>query len=60
MTTRSNILAWRIPWMEGPGGLQTMGLRRVSHEKATTTEDISVLQSVKCSCNEQGPQLSAL
>ena len=26
MATHSNILAWRIPWAEEPGGLQSMGL----------------------------------
>ena len=25
-------LAWKIPWMEHPGGLQSMGLRRVGHD----------------------------
>ena len=25
MATHSNILAWRMPWMEEPGGLQSMG-----------------------------------
>ena len=29
MATHSSILAWRIPWMEDPGGLQSMGLQRV-------------------------------
>ena len=29
MATHSNILAWRIPWTEEPGGLQSMGLQRV-------------------------------
>ena len=29
METHSNILAWKIPWMEEPGGLQSMGLQRV-------------------------------
>ena len=29
--THSSILAWRIPWMEDPGGLQSMGLQRVGH-----------------------------
>ena len=29
MATHSSILAWRIPWMEEPGGLQSMGLQRV-------------------------------
>ena len=32
MATHSNILAWRIPWTEEPGGLQSMGLRRVGHD----------------------------
>ena len=29
MATHSSILAWRIPWVEEPGGLQSMGSRRV-------------------------------
>ena len=32
MATYSNILAWRIPWTEEPGGLQTMGSQRVRHD----------------------------
>ena len=28
MAAHSSILAWRIPWMEEPGGLQSMGLQR--------------------------------
>ena len=32
MATHSSILVWRIPWMEEPGGLQSMGLRRVGHD----------------------------
>ena len=31
MATHSSILAWRIPWTEKPGGLQSMGLQRVRH-----------------------------
>ena len=31
MATHSNILAWRIPWTEEPGGLQSMGSQRVEH-----------------------------
>ena len=27
-----SILAWRIPWTEEPGGLQSMGLQRVGHD----------------------------
>ena len=32
MATLSNILAWRIPWTEEPGGLQSIGSQRVAHE----------------------------
>ena len=30
--THSNILAWSIPWIEEPGGLQSMGSQRVRHD----------------------------
>ena len=32
MATHSSILAWRIPWKEEPGGLQSTGLQRVRHD----------------------------
>ena len=32
MATHSNILAWRIPWTEEPGRLQSMGSQRVGHD----------------------------
>ena len=32
MATHSSTLAWRIPWMEEPGGLQSMGSQRVGHD----------------------------
>ena len=32
MAPHSSTLAWRIPWMEEPGGLQSMGSRRVGHD----------------------------
>ena len=32
MTTHSSILAWKIPWMEEPGGLQSTGSPRVRHD----------------------------
>ena len=32
MATLSSILAWRIPWTEEPGGLQSMGSQRVRHD----------------------------
>ena len=31
MATDSSVLAWRIPWIEEPGGLQSMGSQRVGH-----------------------------
>ena len=36
MATHSSILAWRIPWMEEPGGLQSTGSQRVGHDWATS------------------------
>ena len=32
MATHSSTLAWKIPWMEEPGRLQSMGLHRVRHD----------------------------
>ena len=31
IATHSSTLAWKIPWMEEPGGLQSMGSQRVGH-----------------------------
>ena len=32
MATQPSILAWKIPWTEEPGGLQSMGSQRVGHD----------------------------
>ena len=32
MATHSSTLAWKIPWTEGPGRLQSMGRKRVGHD----------------------------
>ena len=37
MAIHSNILAWKIPWIEGPGGLQSTGLQRVGIRLSTFT-----------------------
>ena len=37
MATHFSILAWRIPWTEEPGGLQSMGSQRVGHDCAAST-----------------------
>ena len=44
MATHSSILAWRIPWTEEPGGLQSTGLQRVWHDKSDRAR-----MHVKCS-----------
>ena len=36
MTPHSSTLTWKIPWAEEPGGLQSMGSRRVRHDWATS------------------------
>ena len=35
IATHSSILAWEIPWIEEPGGLQSMGSERLRHDLAT-------------------------
>ena len=37
MATHSSILAWRIPWTEEPGGLQSLGSQRVGLDGVTNT-----------------------
>ena len=37
MEIHSNILAWKIPWTEEPGGLRSTGLQRVGHDGVTNT-----------------------
>ena len=36
MAPHSSTLAWKIPWTEEPGGLQSMGSRRVGHDSVTS------------------------
>ena len=36
MATHSSTLAWKIPWMEKPGRLQSTGLQRVGHDRAAS------------------------
>ena len=46
MATHSSILAWKIPWMEKPGRLQSMGLQRVGHDWATSLHFTSLQDSL--------------
>ena len=51
MATHSGILAWRIPWTEEPGGLQSTGSHSVRHDLAaeqqtTITAFVTLLQNI--------------
>ena len=49
MATHSSMLAWRIPWMEEPGGLQLIAWQRVRHDRnnlARTCEHVVGSQNV--------------
>ena len=41
MVTHSNIFAWKIPWTEEPGRLQSMRTQRVGHDLATEEQQVS-------------------
>ena len=41
MATHSSILAWKIPWTEDPGRLQSMGSQRVRHDRVTSLHFVS-------------------
>ena len=44
MAPHSSALAWKIPWTEGPGGLRSMGSRRVGHNSATSLSVFTFMQ----------------
>ena len=46
MATHCSILAWRIPWTEEPGGLQSMGSQKVGQDFATNTFTFPVVQAL--------------
>ena len=53
MATHSSILVWRIPMAEEPGGLQSIGLQRVQHDRATKhSKDAQLHQIWKLKYNE--------
>ena len=45
MAAHSSIHAWTIPWMEEPGGLQSMGLQRVGHNYSMHTRYMKRLKA---------------
>ena len=58
MAPHSSALAWKIPWTEEPGGLQSMGSRRVGHVGATSLSLFTFMHwegngsPLQCSCLE--------
>ena len=54
MAPHSSTVAWKIPWMEEPGRLQSMGSRRVGHDWATSLSRIGEGNGnpLQCSCLE--------
>ena len=54
MAPHSSTLAWKIPWMEEPGRLQSMGSLRVRHDSVTSLSLIGEGNGnpLQCSCME--------
>ena len=47
IATHSTILAWRIPWTEEPGGLQSTGSQRVGHDCSNLAHPLSCMSPRK-------------
>ena len=65
MATHSSILAWRVPWTEEAGGLQSMGSQKAGHDWATFTgwcsrkiKDLAVVPQVAGGCDRSERALS--
>ena len=43
MAPHSSTLAWKIPWTEEPGGLQSMGSLRVGHDRVTSLSNFTFM-----------------
>ena len=50
MATHSSILAWRIPWTEEPGRLQSTGSQRVGHDEAPNRDHSVVFEIASTYC----------
>ena len=53
MATHNSILAWRIPWTEEPGELQSLGLQRARHGGVTNTH-FSTRKNLPCNAGHMG------
>ena len=52
MATHPSSLAWRIPWTEEPGGIQSMGWQRVGHDLATTQQQQTLRASTSLTAGD--------
>ena len=50
MATYSSILAWRIPWTEEAGGLQSIGSQRIRHDSAAKQQHKKMYNIKLCVC----------
>ena len=48
MATHSSILAWKIPWTEQPGRLQSMGSQRVGQDLVTKQQQMTNINVLSC------------
>ena len=59
MATHSSILAWRIPWTEEPGRLQSIGSQRVvQHWTISTFKQIKKTEDTKIGMGVEQPEFS--
>ena len=56
MATHSSVLAWRIPWTEKPGRLQSVGSHRVGHDRSDLAAAVISMHfyPLKIHCLEEG------
>ena len=50
MTTHSSMLAWKIPWVEEPGGLQSIGPQRIRHDGVTSLQEFANFRKLWVVC----------
>ena len=65
MATHSSILAWRTPWTEEPGGLQSMGSQRVGHDQSNLAQYIysrkaEIMSSKRDDSDQKGLGMSGI
>ena len=54
MATLSSILAWKIPWIEEPGGLQSLGSQRVGHDLTMKRQQQVFVMTLFLGVRDQG------